>query len=154
MKSFVILSLAMNLTLNAACPNDEDCLMCLGTTCVAGYCDGTYRNDSGVCTAPTTKISNCVNYASATTCAECNVGYYLKTTTECAAITLTGCAVSDNNTYCTMCSNSKQTTTSGTCSTTACTTANCKYCTLDVCVVCNDGYTLSTNGTSTVCTKD
>lgn len=60
-----------------ACPNDKYCASCNGSSCL--FCVASYIGTNGVCTAPTTAISNCYSYSNASTCMVCNSGYYLVT---------------------------------------------------------------------------
>ena len=156
--SFVTLSV-----FSARCPADEYCLRCVtaGDTQNCASCAESYAVD-GVCTAPTTEIDNCWDYATATTCSNCKLGYQLNTAkTTCTEITIDNClAVSDGK--CVGCDDEKLLevgTTTNTCTDTDCTSiSNCDKVTctktgdttVTVCRECDDDYALNSTGTGCV----
>lgn len=133
-----------------ACPgSDKYCRKCDTDTCTA--CAMSYLNGK-VCAAPTTTITNCKSYATATTCAACDYGYYLSTDKKsCPEITISNCkaVMPTDNTKCMVCDDAKQVNPdTGVCTDTNCTLTNCDHCTVtkvgtvstETCVVCDSDY--------------
>ena len=59
---------------NLACPNDQRCLKCSGSSCLK--CAYGYPSTNGTCTDITTPIRGCYTYTDSSTCNECQPGYY------------------------------------------------------------------------------
>lgn len=160
-----VLSLVTLSVFTARCPADEYCLRCVtnGDTQNCASCAESYAAD-GICTAPTTKIDNCWDYETATTCLNCKLGYQLNTAkTACTEITIDNCErVSDGK--CVQCEDEKLlevTTTANTCTDTDCASiSNCDkvYCsksgtvTVTMCGECDDDY--AANATATGCVSN
>ena len=174
MLSFAAVKTATTSTTNSqssACPNDEYCASCNGTTCA--ICVNSYIS-SGICVAPTTSVNNCYSYSNATTCATCNSGYYLSGNT-CTAISVTNCVeVSSTNTASCIACNNGYLPSNGACNgSTKCGVDNCSMCKYSdnstgtasstttsntptstataVCIVCDNNYSVIANGT---CVKE
>lgn len=130
-----------------ACPGDELCLSCNSTKC--SFCIYSYADTAGICQRPTKEVKNCLNYSSATACANCNDGFYLKDN-ACVSITVPDCAdvAVTAPTVCTICEKSKlPKATVGTCTDgETCTLQYCEQCTSNTqCAYCKSGYSLSNN---------
>lgn len=151
MSKLLIVAVLAATALSTACPNDQYCLSCTGTTC--NMCSGAYLSN-GVCTVPTTKITNCRQYTNATTCTSCASGYYLSNN-ACVKITVENCYKVDPAApnVCLVCSNGKI-VSNGACTAGAnCGIDNCKACTdANTCFECDSSYSLVT--ATGKCVKD
>ena len=141
----------------AACPADEYCLSCNSTKCT--QCIYSYADSNGICQVPTTSITNCRFYSSATVCTACEAGYYVNTAgSACTAIAISNCEYvsSSATSTCLVCANSKLVDSTGKCSgSTDCTLANCDLCLSNTsCAQCNSAYSLvsTTSGSTTTYT--
>lgn len=142
----------------AAYPADKYCLSGANAKCT--LCAYSYLNSSGICQAPTTKISNCLSYTNATTCGTCADGYNLVsnacqaiTITDCLAVTTTTTAATSTtaattSTTCSVCNNAKLPANGSCTNGTACSLSNCSICASATrCYQCAAKYAINTDGT-------
>lgn len=144
-----IMAQAATTTANTvAYPADPYCRGGATNTCAS--CGGSYAGANGICQRYTAEIVHCERYATATTCAECEHGFYLNNN-ACTAIGVTDCAVVTPTapTICTGCENSKIATATGSCTDGAnCTLANCDICASNTrCLRCSARYSLTAANT-------
>lgn len=127
MNKLIILSLMLAAIMADACPNDEYCAQCNGTSCKR--CVNSYVDSSGVCQKPTDNIDNCYTYSSASACELCDSGYYL-TGNSCEEIKIDNCVevVSTAPTQCIACDNGNL-PSNGSCNgSVSCNIDNCNVC--------------------------
>jgi len=129
----------------AQCPGDKYCTNCNDKKC--DVCVNSYVNLAGLCVAADKSVKNCYTFNSATTCAECNEGYYLTAAATCAKNTIDNCLFINplKPAMCLVCNNGNVPTASGLCTgTTACNITNCVNCAdANTCAVCKAGYSLN-----------
>jgi len=96
--------LALSSTLADACPADELCRYCKGTTAnnattyTCEACARSFYNATTLkCEKPSTEIDNCTAYTNATTCAACDYDYYLESN-KCVEITIDDCDIAFKDT--------------------------------------------------------
>ena len=144
LRKFVIIAIVFAVFNAEACPNDKMCEQCEGSKCSS--CHDSYPDANGVCKEPDTKVENCEHYSSATACADCGKGYYLKDN-KCMKIDIDKCLAvnTTDTTKCIACDNGKKPNAGKCDGDTACSAENCSICTSDFCVECKDGYVLSTS---------
>ena len=129
---------------------DQLCARCALTVTQKNcqYCNYGYPTPDSTglntyCVRPAANITNCLSYATATTCNDCQWGYYLAGGICTAYTAASNCASGTSATFCTSCNAGIKLTASNTCdSTSICTLANCQYCASSTCNGCNSGYTV------------
>lgn len=112
MNKLLIVTLLSNIVFsaeaNGQCPSaDRYCMNCETTKC--GDCIYSYPDaTTGQCKPPTTAISYCVTYSNATTCEDCDTGYY-KSGNACVKISIDNCKHVDDEkpTFCVVCDDGK-----------------------------------------------
>ena len=129
----------------AACPGDEFCAQC-STDNKCNLCVNAYADANGLCQQGDGEtVEHCYSFATKTTCASCNEGYYLKSNL-CHEITIENCVDvdSEDTTKCTLCSNGKI-AKDGKCVDGAdCAIDGCDYCvTATECAWCKKDYSLT-----------
>lgn len=138
-----------------ACPKDEYCLSCNGTSCT--QCISSYPDDKGICQLPTTAVDDCLFYNSASACKTCDGGFYLNSSGACVAIKIDNCLSVNASapTICTICDDKRLPDDKGACpSTSTCSLDNCDVCASSTtCSVCSSGYAL-TSSTTLTCVKE
>ena len=123
---------------------DKMCGSCLKASgCVV--CWEGYPKDK-ICTAPTTKVDNCLTYKSATECSACEDDYLLESNkcTKLAAATIKNCK-RESKGICGGCTGFDLAADGKSCTETACKLDNCEACgkkngTAQTCAYCKDGY--------------
>ncbi|KAM3127649.1 hypothetical protein pb186bvf_020246 [Paramecium bursaria] len=119
------------LTLTSATSNTS-CQACLGSTyiLVSNTCIQCPANCvSGKCLQGTT--------AGTSKCEQCSYGYYLDSSSQCAACSITNCALCVSASTCSQCSPGYY-INSGSC--TPCSTSNCALCPSNSCSTCTTGF--------------
>ena len=117
------------------CKKASGCTMCW---------DG-YPKDK-ICTAPTTKVENCISYKSATECSGCEENYTLASNkcTKNADPTIKNCKAQVGS-LCAGCTGFELAADAKSCTETACKLDNCEACgiksgTAQTCAFCKEGY--------------
>ena len=126
---------------------DKMCGHCMKASGCMICWDG-YPKDK-ICTAPTTKVENCISYSNATTCRQCDKDYILDGT-KCEKLStpkITNCKVESKG-ICSACTGYDLASDGKKCESTACKLDNCEACgkkngTTQTCAMCKDGYYLN-----------
>ena len=117
------------------------------TVCASGSFLST---DGRNCVSFPNGIFQCALYSSATTCTQCNPGYYLSSNTCVQSTTINNCVVYSANFTCAVCANGFFLNNATSCITA--TAANCaSYTSASVCASCATGFGLQTNNGVTSC---
>ena len=123
---------------------DKMCGSCMKTTGCLVCWDG-YPKDK-ICTAPTTKVENCLTYKDATTCNGCDEGYTLSSNkcTKTADPTIKNCK-SQNGDVCMGCTGFDLAADGKSCTENACSLDNCDACGAkdgdnQTCAMCKEDY--------------
>lgn len=155
--------MALFAALLAQCPdNDKYCAQCVtsvnstvtvgangnttsnSTTSSCRLCHGAFLGASGVCTAPSTRFSNCVSYDSSSNCLACDYNYYLSASNQCSSNPGKNCAVYTPVLGCVAC-NGNRLVRNGTCddNNSGCAADNCDICSAaNQCLRCDYGFVL------------
>ena len=95
---------------------------------------------------PTTKVDNCIGYTNATTCGNCDIGYYYSSgDKKCMKIDITDCdeVNPEAPTKCVTCGNGVKPKDGKCDSGNDKCPDNCDSCGLDGCSLCSSGYSLN-----------
>ena len=129
---------------------DKMCALCMKATGCTTCWDG-YPKDK-ICTAPTTKVENCISYKDATTCQACESDYDLASNkcTKRAAATIKNCKM-QVGTLCSGCIGFDMASDAKSCTETACKLDNCEACgvkngTTQTCSICKDTHYIDSKG--------